>query len=204
MPMAGVLVAEGAESKLYMADFLGISAIVKDRIQKDYRVKKLDDEIRKTRTKKEARILAMASENGLNVPRVLLVEDHRLVMTRISGSTLLELVAANEDVSKPVFLAGELLARLHRLDIAHGDYTPVNIIVDGQNGVWAIDFGLADMTTSVEDKAIDLILMKRSLPPKLFSEFIKGYAKGGKPSAAMMKKADAIERRGRYQARTLA
>ncbi len=204
MPLAGILVAEGAESKLYYADFLGIPAIVKDRVQKDYRVEELDREIRTVRTKKEARILATASENGLNVPRVLLVEDHRLVMSRLPGITLLELMRMN-DVAKDTFSkAGRLLQGLHALNIAHGDYTPINIIVDVHGEVWAIDFGLADFTNSVEDKAIDLILMKRSLDHDQFAEFMKGYSGKSKASSVVAERAKEIEKRGRYQVRTLA
>ncbi len=59
------------------------------------------------------------------------------------------------------------------------------------------------MTGSMEDKALDLLLMKRSINTMQFRAFADGYKAQGKDAAGVMKRLGEIEKRGRYQTRTL-
>jgi Kae1-associated kinase Bud32 len=96
-----------------------------------------------------------------------------------------------------------MLARMHNAGIVHGDFTPANIMLCG--GVpYVIDFGLAADVGSTEEKAIDLLLMKRSLPKKEYLIFEKSYAREGTGSRATLERLAEVEKRGRYQVRTLA
>ena len=202
------LINEGAEAKIYSDRYLGVDVIVKDRIRKGYRIKEIDEVLRAQRTKGEARILYTASSNGLNVPGVLLVDGTRLYIRRIYGTSLHEYTNGSVRIpesrlSRALYDAGAYGGQLHNLDIAHGDYTPANMMLDRNGALWIIDFGLGEKTRSVEEKALDILLMKRALPKFLFAKFLSGYRKSSKDHAQILKRLAEIERRGRYQTRTL-
>lgn len=200
-------IREGAEAKIYFGKFLGFDCAVKDRIRKAYRDSLLDEAIRKQRTRKEAKIIAVASENGLAVPSLLWSGDTKMAITRIRGTMLNELlqVKMEKRTAYNIFnQTGFLLAKLHNIGITHGDFTPANLVFDGDGKVWAIDFGLADFGHSPEEMALDLLLMKRSVYKANFAIFLASYTKeSGKRGAETLKRLNEIERRGRYQTRTL-
>jgi Kae1-associated kinase Bud32 len=200
------LISEGAEAKIYATALLGNDAIVKRRLPKGYRVRQLDDALRRQRTKTEARALALASLAGVKTPVLLLVDDFDIYMSRVRGTNLnkmLERGARPRKLNKMLYDIGAYAGLMHAAGIAHGDYTPANIMIcDGT--AYVIDFGLASMTSSVEEKALDLLLMKRSLSGAAFSSFMAGYRKAYGASDKTAGRLNAIERRGRYQTRTLA
>lgn len=201
-------IAEGAEAKIYEGDLLGIRVVVKDRVRKMYRIREIDSELRQKRTKREARLLYTASTNGLNVPNVLLVDGSRLFIRKINGKSLHEFIngalkIAPAKLNRVMHRAGIYCGALHNLDIAHGDYTPANMMLDKDDMLWIIDFGLAETTKSIEEKALDLLLMKRAVPANLFESFLKGYREGCNSHAEITGRLGEIERRGRYQTRTL-
>ncbi|MDE1857249.1 MAG: Kae1-associated serine/threonine protein kinase [Candidatus Micrarchaeota archaeon] len=188
------MIAEGAEARLFSANVLGLDAIVKHREPKAYREKELDTRIRRSRTENEARMLYRAGAAGVPVPTVLLVSGFKLYMERINGKLLRDAIT-----KKSLVQAGRHLAALHRAGISHGDFTTANIMV-GKARVWVIDFGLSQVSNSIEEKAIDLLLMKRSLNDKgLFGFFMSGYGKG-KGTKQILGRLEEVESRGRYQA----
>jgi len=197
------IISEGAESHIYSGNLLGMDIIIKYRHKKKYLAKELDALLRSQRTKTEAKLLATARLNGVNVPALLFVRKHALYIERINGKTLNKKPNTNKSLSEILKHAGRYLAQLHNIDIAHGDYTPANIMVDAQNKVWIIDFGLALQTASLEEKALDILLMKRSISRKTFRAFINGYSKHCMKNSAILSRLAEIERRGRYQVRTL-
>jgi Kae1-associated kinase Bud32 len=166
--------------------------LVKCRDEKKYREKKLDESLRKKRTKSEARLLLKASEQ-VKVPRIFCVSGFEIYMEFLGGELLRDLKR------KMPFLkeVGGALASLHRMDICHGDFTPANIMVCG-NEVYIIDFGLATFSKDIEDKAVDVLLMKKSLTEEEFDEFLKGYDYEPKKILERVKE---IEKRGRYYIR---
>jgi Kae1-associated kinase Bud32 len=193
------LLSEGAEAKIYMQEIFGERLVVKERIKKEYREASLDEKLRLTRTRNEARILYRAFEAGVKTPRLISVGKFSIYMSYLEGKLL-------RDVKKSPYLlrqAGLLLAKMHKADIAHGDFTPANIIVS-KNSVYVIDFGLAEISKSIEEKAIDLLLMKRSLNEKQYKVLADSYAKAYTGSSDVFRKLVEIEKRGRYQIRTLA
>lgn len=202
------ILSEGAEAKIYGTRFLGIDAIVKDRIAKRYRIKEIDGQIRAQRTKREARILGLASASGINTPRVMAVSKTRIYMSSINGTGLASIMRGDHSVpggrlAEAIYNAGIAAGKLHNIDIAHGDYTPANLMIGNDGTLWVIDFGLAEITKSVEEKALDLLLMKRSLDKMLYGRFMEGYKKSSKIHSEVEKRLAEIERRGRYQTRTL-
>jgi N6-L-threonylcarbamoyladenine synthase/protein kinase Bud32 len=86
--------------------------------------------------------------------------------------------------------------------VTHGDFTPANIVVGGQ-GICIIDFGLSDVSNSIEDKAIDLLLMKRSVSGEKYRTMESAYRKESRNSEQTILRLAEIEKRGRYQVRTL-
>lgn len=192
------ILSEGAEAQILSTEVLGIRAVVKRRIRKGYRSRQLDEAIRASRTRTEAKTLALASTNGIDAPVLLLVDGFDLYMSRIDGIRPQELTKAQAG------RAGAILARLHALDIAHGDFTPANMLVrDGR--LYIIDFGLAEITRSIEERALDLLLMKRSLGQKEAETFLAGYRDASATAASdILSRLAQIEKRGRYHVRTLA
>lgn len=193
-------ISEGAEAFIYQTEYMGIPVVVKDRISKRYREPHLDRRIREQRTKSEARIISRASLSA-NAPRVLHMSGFKLYINYIDGRTL----NTTEEIPMPLMReAGRQLALLHGIDISHGDYTPANLMVDRAGKLWVIDFGLSEITNSTESKALDLLLMKRSVGKAAYTAFIDGYIKGSGSGKALLLELAGIERRGRYQTRTIA
>jgi len=72
--------------------------------------------------------------------------------------------------------------------------------------VFFIDFGLGYISKKVEDKAVDLHLLRQALEAKhfqhwrtLFEEFCKSYSKDNPESKNIFERITAVERRGRYR-----
>ncbi|MGC9142406.1 MAG: KEOPS complex kinase/ATPase Bud32 [Candidatus Micrarchaeia archaeon] len=192
------LISEGAEAKIYVEDLFGERVVVKERVEKKYREKALDIKIRSARTKNEARVLYRALRACSNVPRLIGVGRFSIYMSFIDGKLLRD-VRIKRSIIEEV---GMLLARMHNADITHGDFTPANIMVS--NGkAYVIDFGLASISKSIEEKAIDVLLMKRSLDQRRYKLFELSYMKHTKEGKKVLERVKEIEKRGRYQNRSL-
>ncbi len=201
-----VLISEGAEAKIYAATLLGIDAVVKRRLPKRYRVKALDYALRKQRTKTEARAMAAAANAGVRLPSLLLADEFDIYMSRIKGTRLSDALRNGIDKAKlgrAAWDAGLYAGLMHSAGIAHGDYTPANIML-GAGITYVIDFGLSATNSSVEEMALDLLLMKRSIGCREFSRFMGGYRRAYGGSGKTIRRLGSIERRGRYQTRTMA
>jgi bifunctional N6-L-threonylcarbamoyladenine synthase / protein kinase Bud32 len=79
-------------------------------------------------------------------------------------------------------------------------------IADNNLQVFFIDFGLGYISRKIEDKAVDLHLLKQALEAKhfahwkeLFKEFQEAYSKENKESKSIYERMAAIEKRGRYR-----
>jgi TP53 regulating kinase and related kinases len=198
---AGVL-AQGAEAKIVLSD----NFVIKDRISKSYRIKEIDDKIRKQRTKAEAKLLEKASKI-INSPKPFLVPDfYQIKMPFIEGKKLSENLDSfplgkQKEICKTI---GEEIAKLHDADIIHGDLTTSNMILV-KDKIFLIDFGLGYISRKIEDKAVDLHLLKQALEAKhfrnwkeLFEAVEKGY-KNEKESQKILERLKAVEKRGRYK-----
>ncbi len=156
------LIDKGAEADLYCHK----GKLVKCRVRKEYRVKELDEKLRAMRTKREFRLLKKAKRVGVPVPSVYNVDvkDRSIEMDYIKGRSLKDFFdsCGREEISKIAKEVGEIVARLHEHNIIHNDLTSSNMIL-GEGGIYLIDFGLGVMSTRVEDKAMDLVVLKKSL-----------------------------------------
>jgi TP53 regulating kinase-like protein len=58
---------------------------------------------------------------------------------------------------------GVVLARMHDLDIVHGDLTTSNMILKASTlEIFIIDFGLGMLKPTIEDKGVDLYVLERA------------------------------------------
>ncbi len=199
------LIQEGAEAKI----FLDGDIILKDRIPKLYRHPNLDEKIRLRRTRSEAKVLGKAFEAGAGVPKVLKIKKFQLWIEFIDGDKLSEnLNSYNEEKQSLVMKKlGEQTFLLHKNDLIHGDLTTSNVILKG-NRIFIIDFGLGFVSKKMEDRAVDLHLIKQALEAKhfqnhkkLFEHFIKGYLKNDDSTDArkILERLEVVEKRGRYK-----
>ncbi len=178
----------GAEAILKKARMIGKGILVKERIPKGYRIAELDVKLRRERTRQEARLLHRAKIAGVRCPTVLFVDEFSIGMTRISGKRPRMDDAKSEE-------AGRILAKLHNAGVIHGDYTPANLLLD-KEGICVIDFGLGFFSEDVEDKAVDVLTMLKSM--KNADAFLRGYRKESKEYGKIMKRLEEVRKRARY------
>ena len=176
----------GAEAVLSETEIIGKKGLVKTRIEKKYRLREIDGKLRRERTRSEARLLHKAKLAGIRCPTVLQVKDFEIVISFIDGNR----PGMDESECRE---AGEILAKLHEADIIHGDYTPANLITDGN--LSAIDFGLGFISKDIEDKAVDVFTMVRAVEGK--EAFLDGYRSYSK-SDSVVKRLKKVEQRVRY------
>ncbi|OAD51967.1 TP53-regulating kinase [Eufriesea mexicana] len=200
------LIAQGAEARVYKTVYLGKPTLVKERFEKKYRHTDLDMRLTKDRIKAECRAIIRAKAAGVSTPAIYLTSLERrcIYMEYIQNAIVLK-DFINENVLKEIninhllnFIAqglGTLIAKLHSKNIIHGDLTTSNVLLrninenvhlekyDVANNFVIIDFGLARIESSVEDKAVDLYVLERSLLsahseiPLLFSKIFDTYQK---------------------------
>lgn len=250
------LIAQGAEAKIYLTiskptnnpqlsinssakdgtgqhqtTIMGGHFITKHRLKKSYRHPQLDESIRKSRTKRESKLLTKAGQIT-NIPQVLNQDKINITMQHIQGDRLSETLNTYPK-SKQLQLMkqlGEQVAQLHQSNIIHGDLTTSNVILQIPNSdrqqpisdtnssakggrvgtssssskIFIIDFGLGFISARIEDKAVDIHLIKQALEAKhyqnhekLFKEFLKEYKYEESPK--VLEQLKKVEGRGRYK-----
>ena len=193
------LIYKGAEAELYLDEFLGLKVVIKRRVAKGYRHPSLDLSIRVSRTRKEARLIRRARLGGVPVPAILDVWKDSLMLEYIEGEKL----AARLD-EKTMRKFGHIVCRLHDSGISHNDLTPYNAVVSPRGEICLLDFGLAESTRDVEDYAVDLYVLKRSLKSitddweGLWKSFLEGYLECGELADRVLRRLSVVESRGRY------
>ncbi|MDO8517156.1 MAG: KEOPS complex kinase/ATPase Bud32 [Nanoarchaeota archaeon] len=190
-------IAQGAEAIILRDN----NKVIKDRISKGYRIPELDEKLRKSRTKSEAKIIEKAGKI-ISSPKIMKVEKFKIEMEFIDGDKLSETL--NSYPEKKQFeimqMLGQEVSKLHENHIIHGDLTTSNTILK-ENKIFIIDFGLGYISQRIEDKAVDLHLIKQALEAKhyqnwekLFSAFVKGYT-----NKEILERLKKVESRGRYK-----
>lgn len=192
------IIAQGAEAVLYRDK----NNVIKERIKKNYRIKEIDEKLRKFRTKREAKVI---SRLGGIAPEIIKSDDKnmKIEMEFIDGSLLREYL--NEKNHKKICgKIGEEVAAVHDKNIIHGDLTTSNMILKGEK-IYFIDFGLSFFSHKIEDKAVDLHLLKQALESKhykfwdrAFNSVLDGYKKSEK-AGEVIKRLEQVEKRGRYK-----
>lgn len=207
------LIKKGAEANLYLADWHGKSAVLKKRVVKKYRPSTLDRQIRVYRTVHEPQLMSEAKKAGVLTPTIFLVDvgDTTIVMEYVQGKQVKQLLSEVSDGERRRLCRriGELVGRLHKYGVVHGDLTTSNMIVSGDERIFLVDFGLGERSVQLEARGVDLHLMKRALQSihfrfaeECFVHVLEGYADvlGLDVSKNVLDKVKEIEKRGRYVA----
>jgi len=191
-------IAQAAEAIIYKEG----DKIIKYRIKKKYRIQKIDEELRRRRTKLESKILLRARRYGVNVPAVLEENKYEIIMEYIDGQQLKN-VLNKKNYKSLMKKVAEQVSLLHGAGIVHGDLTTSNMILRN-NDVFLIDFGLAQNSNKIEDRAVDLYLLKQALESKhheisdaCFETFMKYYKVEDKQQ--VVDRLKDIEKRRRYK-----
>ena len=190
----------GAEAILYEEN----GKLIKERISKGYRIKEVDDKIRKLRTRSETKLLEKSS-NIINVPMVVDSSDKemRIEMEYIKGKLLKDILDnlnrnEREKICKEV---GKQIKVIHDNNIIHGDLTTSNMILLNEK-VYFIDFGLGFISDKVEHKAVDIHLLKQALESRHhqhFQESFNAIMNAYSPNKEFVNRFNKVESRGRYK-----
>jgi len=197
------LIQQGAEAKIFKIK----NKVIKDRIKKSYRISFLDNKIRKLRTRSEAKLLEKASK-VIPIPKIInsnevnkTIEMEYLPGDKLSDKLNKYPIIKQKTICKKI---GINIAKLHDINIIHGDLTTSNMILKN-NKIYFIDFGLGYISHKFEDKAVDLHLLKQALEAKHFQhykdlvkEILKGYSKS-KDFKVVLERLKTVEKRGRYK-----
>ena len=168
------LISIGAESVVYLYK----DTVVKERLKKLYRIKQIDESIRRRRAKLEFSLMKGAFESGIRVPAPIKISDdgYKIYMRYLGEDRFKDNFSL-----KHMAELGEEVAKMHKLGIVHGDLTTANLMLK-DNKLYLIDFGLGNYSNKDEDKATDIFLLKNALNtrhPKeseaAFKIFLKSY-----------------------------
>lgn len=190
---------KGAEANLYLED----DRLIKERGNKGYRIPVLDDRLRRQRTRREAKNLERAAKAGVKTPKVIRTDEksYILEMEYVEGELVKDVFDRGERIRELSKEVGGMLRRLHDARIVHNDLTTSNLI-DTPGGACMIDFGLAYHTTRLEDKAMDLVVFKKSImathtkhSEQIWESLLAGY----EPDKALLTRIQTIEKRVRYK-----
>jgi len=191
-------IGEGAEA-IIKSDG---ETVVKERVSKLYRIPQIDNKLRKSRTRREGKVIKKLNEINFPAPQLKLVDDSEMIikMEHINGDKLRDVLY--KDPLKLGRELGQKVGLLHNKDIVHGDLTTSNMIL--ANEIKFIDFGLSMFSKKVEDKAVDLHLLRQALESKhhtvweeCFKEVLKGYHETNDNSKEIMTRLEKVEKRGR-------
>jgi len=201
----------GAESNLYIGSYLGIKAVVKERIKKPYMNPKLAEKLIRSRTITEARILWEANAIGVRAPLPLKIDPDNgiIIMSFIEGNLLRDLIyerGFDSTIERIVEELGGMVAKLHNAHIVHGDLTTSNVIFQRESGkVVLIDFGLSFHSKRSEDKAMDLRVFERAVESthpehkeNVLLSFFNAYFREVRETELIWSSLEEIRLRGRY------
>lgn len=187
-----VLIGKGAEADI----FLNNNIVKKIRVAKTYRIKEIDCDLRKRRTRLESKILQKVGDIGPGFLKGDNVQE--IHMNFVPGKLLKHVLDDNISLAKEI---GLIVGKLHDLNIIHGDLTTSNMILS-DDGIKIIDFGLSFVSDKLEDKAVDLHLFKEAIRSKhykfeeeIWAKFIKSYSPPNK--AEILNRLEIVESRGR-------
>lgn len=189
------MIAEGAEAKILK---LENGILKKIRMPKSYRLDVLDLKLRKSRNRREFKVLNKLNDFGVNVPQVYEIfekDEISFTFEYIEGNVLKDVMNKNL-----LFLAFGQIILMHKFGVVHGDLTTLNILVKN-NEIYLIDFGLSDFNFNIELRAVDLNLFFtciRNEHPNFFkykSELLEKYS--AEFGTDVLKRLDVVEHRGR-------
>ncbi len=189
------ILAIGAEAVLYIDK--KENKVIKERKKKKYRIPEIDNKLRSSRTRREAKVLEKLSQLHFT-PNVLFADNESILeIEYINGKRLSECLEkeAWEHIGEEI---GKKIKQIHNQGIIHGDLTTSNLILKNKK-VYFIDFGLSFFSQKTEDKAVDLHVLEEALESKHYTISKKMFAavKNGYDDPIVLKRLEEVEARGR-------
>jgi Kae1-associated kinase Bud32 len=189
-------IGRGAEAVVFEEN----NQVKKERLPKKYRHPQLDLDLRKNRTKTEAKILSKLKAAH---PRLISTDNfHEIVMEKVEGEKIKDILNSKPGLAEKI---GNVVAEMHNENIIHGDLTTSNMILSTKGKIVLIDFGLSFQSHKIEDKAVDIHLFKQALESthvkahqQALKKFLKGYSCASQYKE-IIKRLEEVERRGRYR-----
>ncbi|CAG0920447.1 unnamed protein product [Notodromas monacha] len=181
------VVKQGAEAKLWSGTLFGMKCLAKERFPKKYRHPELDEiffhsiplQIFNYSFQTIGDMQAL-SKKGILAPAVLFLDLERNVLfleeipeARTMSSVIETRTASVSDLGSSV---GEIVGLLHRHGIIHGDLTTSNLLLDPDQRLYIIDFGLSEASTAPMERAVDLYVLERAVTsahPGISQDFLK-------------------------------
>jgi TP53 regulating kinase-like protein len=207
----GNIIRVGAEAVISKSTLIGLEVVSKHRVPKPYRIPELDRKVRESRMVHEVKVILSLKRAGIPCPAVLFIdrEEAAIYMQYIDGVELRRWLngKGGQEIVNVSYSLGRLVGKMHKLGIAHGDLTTSNILIDNSGKLYFVDFGLSIFTNELEDLAVDIHLLDRSLESGHFSvrevfmgSFLQGYAEimGKNFTRDLISKIKGIRMRGRY------
>ncbi len=189
---------QGAEAEVE----IGEENVTKTRKEKRYRHPELDRRIREERTSEELKNIQRARKYSTEIPETEQIDETTLRQGKIDGKQLKEVIKDRTDLIKEL---GKNVANMHSADVIHGDLTTSNVLISGKNKIYLIDLGLSQVSERIEDKAVDIHLLKQVLnsshpgvADEAWEEFLKGY-RDYEEGEKVMNRLKEVESRGRYK-----
>ena len=197
------ILAQGAEAILTRDK----DTVVKHRIVKAYRLPAIDALLRRSRQRREEKVIETLLTTKVPVPVVISHDEKEMTlrMSFINGPKVRDVM--DKEPVKYGRAVGSLLASMHSLGIAHGDPTTSNFIASDQ--VYVIDFGLSFFTKKDEDYAVDLHLLRQVLSgthtlvyETAWAAAMEGYVSTWPAGASVVERLEKkVEKRGRNKKR---
>ena len=156
---------EGAEATVSAGSWLGRPAVLKSRRARSYRHPDLDRRLTRQRLAVEARVLSRLSSVGFPSPKLMFLDQRNssMLLSRIEGRTLYDLLKSDDFSGDELFLLGGLIRRLHEIGISHGDLTTHNVMSTDEGEIYLIDFGLSRQSPELEHMGLDLQVLRECL-----------------------------------------
>ena len=162
------------------------------------------------------------------VPIVYLIDTraNKIFMSFCNGQSLKSVLYQRQLMSTYVFQVapffqslGRILAKMHQLGITHGDLTTSNIMIIakenktygneqcddvaiGLEEIMLIDFGLGSVSSSIEDQAVDLYVLEKTLTAshknsiELMNTLLHTYENYSSKSCDVIRRLESVRLRG--------
>ncbi len=200
-------IGRGAEATVVRTEFLGRDAVVKTRSIKGYRHPDLDAHLRASRTRTEVRVIREARDAGVRTPVIYDVDpfEGTITMEYVHGESAKSILDEHPERAEEICARlGEMIAKLHRRNISHGDLTTSNMILGDDGEMYLIDFSLGNTRVDLEDMGVDIHLMERAFTSAhsgidgAFGYVIEAYRKDMPDADRVLARVEDIKSRARY------
>ena len=201
-----IVIGKGAEAVITEAVFHGRRAAGKTRVPKGYRHPEIDDRIRTSRIRKEAKVMREARAAGIRTPVIYDIDlrEGSITMELLEGPKAKDIIDSSGDPLKVCSSIGSAVAKLHAAGICHGELTTSNMIICPDGSIGFIDFSLGDTGADVEALGVDMHLLERAFSSAHSSvengyrTVVESYRADMPDALAILDRVEVIKGRARY------